>query len=114
MSAIGRLLILDVADRGEAAAFWAESNELARKTQADPLITYMHLMYKKAKQRGVRIDREELVALGRQVELFPGVEAWFDEIEQYVAQVRALFSEDPLFIGQDDSQFCSWYDLAQD
>ena len=66
-------------------AFWAESNAIAREHGADPLITYMHLMYKKAKARGVRIDREELVALGRDVELFPGVETWFDEISQYVA-----------------------------
>ena len=28
-----------------------------RSTQADPLITYMHLLYKKAKAKGVRIDR---------------------------------------------------------
>ena len=36
------------------------------------------------------------------------------DIERYVAQVRALFSEDPLFIGQDEAQFCSWYDLERD
>ncbi len=65
-------------------AFWAESNKLAREHGADSLITYMHLMYKKAKAAGVRIDREDLVALGRDVELFPGVESWFDEIDQYV------------------------------
>lgn len=65
-------------------AFWAESNRLAKAHGADSLITYMHLMYKKAKAAGVRIDREDLVALGRDVELFPGVEAWFDEIDQYV------------------------------
>jgi phosphoserine phosphatase len=68
----------------DAAAFWAESNALARETQADPLITYMHLLYKKAKEKGVRIDRRDLVAQGRQVELFPGVEAWFDAIGGYV------------------------------
>ena len=39
-------------------AFWAESNRVAREQGADPLITYMHLMYKKAKEKGVRIDRE--------------------------------------------------------
>jgi phosphoserine phosphatase len=65
-------------------AFWAESNRLARQHGADPLITYMHLLYKKAKAAGVRIDRDELVALGREVELFPGVLEWFDEIEEYV------------------------------
>ena len=70
----------------DAAAFWAESNELARKTQADPLITYMHLMYKKAQARGVRIDRRDLVEQGRQVELYPGVETWFDAIAKYVKE----------------------------
>jgi haloacid dehalogenase-like hydrolase len=68
----------------DAAAFWTESNALARKTQADPLITYMHLLYKKAKERGVRIDRRDLVAQGRQVALYPGVEAWFEAIAGYV------------------------------
>src|SRR5262245_19684730 len=64
--------------------FWAESNRLAAEQGADPLITYMHLLYKKAKAAGVRIDRDDLVALGRTVELFPGVVEWFDEISEYV------------------------------
>ena len=68
----------------DPAAFWAESNALARQTQADPLITYMHLLYKKAKAKDVRIDRRDLVAQGRHVELFPGVEAWFDTVGDYV------------------------------
>jgi phosphoserine phosphatase len=68
----------------DAAAFWRESNALARRTQADPLITYMHLMYRKAKAKGVRIDRADLVAQGRKVELYPGVEDWFDAIARYV------------------------------
>ena len=69
----------------DASAFWTESNALALKEGADPLITYMHLLYKKAKAAGVRIDRDDLVAQGRQVELYPGVETWFDEIDGYVA-----------------------------
>jgi haloacid dehalogenase-like hydrolase len=66
-------------------AFWAESNRIAQEQGADSLITYMHLMYKKAKEHNVRIDREDLVQLGRDVEMFAGVEAWFDEINAYVA-----------------------------
>jgi haloacid dehalogenase-like hydrolase len=69
-------------------AFWAESNKIAKQQGADPLITYMHLMYKKAKARGVRIDREDLVKLGHDVELFPGVHEWFDAITDYV-NIRA-------------------------
>ena len=72
----------------DPAAFWAEVNALAREHRADNLITYMHLMYKKAKAKGVRIDRDELVALGRDVALFPGVPDWFEAIGEYVA-IRA-------------------------
>ena len=66
------------------ARFGQESNQIAREQGADPLITYMHLMYKKAKEAGVRIDRDDLVAQGRDVELFPGVIEWFDEIASYI------------------------------
>lgn len=68
----------------DASAFWAESNAIAKATQADPLITYMHLMYKKAKAKGVQIDRSDLVAQGQRVEFYPGVETWFDAIAGYV------------------------------
>ncbi len=68
----------------DAAAFWKESNELARREGADALITYMRLMYKKAKARNVRIDRADLVAQGKNVELYAGVADWFDEIGAYV------------------------------
>jgi len=68
----------------DAAAFWAESNAISRRGRADPLITYMHLMYKKAKAKGVRIDRSDLVAQGKRVEFYPGVEDWFDAIAAYV------------------------------
>ena len=74
----------------DPADFWAESNRIAREQQADPLITYMHLLYKKAKDRNVRIDRDDLVAQEREVALFPGVADWFDAINAYVADHPAL------------------------
>lgn len=72
----------------DPAAFWKETNAIAVREGADPLITYMHLLYKKAKEAGVRIDRADLVAQGRDVELFEGVEEWFDAIGDYV-KIRA-------------------------
>jgi hypothetical protein len=68
----------------DPAAFWAEVNAYAKQHQADNLITYMHLMYKKAKAKGVRIDRDDLVAQGRSVELFEGVTEWFSAIAEYI------------------------------
>jgi phosphoserine phosphatase len=72
----------------EPAEFWATCTRVAREQQADPLITYMHLMYKMAREKGLRIEREDLVKQGASVELFPGVAEWFDEIAAYI-QIRA-------------------------
>ncbi|MCC7253354.1 HAD family hydrolase [Hyphomicrobium sp.] len=72
----------------EPAAFWAECTRVAREQQADPLITYMHLMYKMAREKGLRIDRDDLVKQGASVELFPGVAEWFAAIADYI-QIRA-------------------------
>lgn len=68
----------------EPESFWRESNRIAREEKADPLITYMHLLYKKAKAKGVVINRQDLVDQGGQVDLFPGVETWFDAVASYV------------------------------
>ena len=68
----------------DPADFWAESNARAKKDSADPLITYMRLLYEKAKARGVNINRRDLVAQGKRVEFYPGVETWFDAIAAYV------------------------------
>jgi hypothetical protein len=73
----------------EPAEFWAECSRVAKAERADALITYMHLMYKKAKEKGVRVDRADLVAQGARVELYPGVEAWFDAIHAYVEKHSA-------------------------
>ena len=69
----------------KAEDFWAECTALAKAERADPLITYMHLMYKKAKEKGLRVDRKDLVAQGKDVELYAGVEKWFGEIGAYVS-----------------------------
>ncbi len=69
----------------DAKRFWEECNRIANEQCADPLITYMHLLYEKAKSKKVHIDRDALVAQGGAVQLFPGVEDWFSQIEDYIA-----------------------------
>ena len=68
----------------DPATFWAEVNAKTLEHEADGLIVYMHLMYKKAKAAGIEIRRDDLVALGADVALFEGVANWFDEIENYI------------------------------
>jgi len=64
--------------------FWKEVAQLSIEREAEPLITYMHLMYQKAQEKGLQILRKDLVAQGREVEFCPGVEKWFGLMDQYV------------------------------
>lgn len=61
-------------------SFWHEVYGLARQQSASTILSYMKLMIDKAKEQGVSIRREQFVDFGRGVELYPGVEEWFDMI----------------------------------
>jgi hypothetical protein len=63
--------------------FWAESQSLAERTDADPILAYMRLMIKKAGEAELRVTKEAFRAFGSTVAFFPGVEAWFERIGAY-------------------------------
>lgn len=63
------------------ADFWGLCAEFAREHQMDGILTYMYLMQKMAKGR-MELTREALEKLGEAVEFFPGVETWFDRINE--------------------------------
>ena len=65
-----------------ADAFWAEAGKLAGKGM-DPILAYMYLMLKKARDADIPIRRENFVSLGHDIGFFPGIDEWFDRIDQY-------------------------------
>lgn len=66
----------------EVSEFWKESNNLATDNDMDQNLAYMYMMA--SKSRGKRLfTRENLRGDGAKVELFPGVDTWFDRINQY-------------------------------
>lgn len=65
-----------------ADAFWGESDRLSR-TGMDRILAYMYLMLKKAREADRPIRRDNFVALGRDIDFFPGVPDWFDRITAY-------------------------------
>lgn len=65
-----------------ATDFWAESGRLSKEKKMDGILAYMYLMIDKAKSAHIKIQREEFVKLGVDLELYPGVESWFDRINQ--------------------------------
>ena len=68
------------------ARFWSKANELARQCDGDLILAYLNLMLNEARARGVPIRRDDFVAYGRKVTLFPGVQTWFDRINAYGRQ----------------------------
>ena len=63
--------------------FWSDANRLAEEQDADQVLTYMALMIREAKAKGLSLRREAFRESGRKVELFPGVEEWFERINRY-------------------------------
>lgn len=65
-----------------AKEFWAETGMLS-STGMDKILAYMYLMLNKARSLGKAIKRENFVAMGKEIEFFPGVLEWFDRITAY-------------------------------
>lgn len=66
----------------EVKKFWEESNGLANDNEMDQNLAYMFMMSKKARGKHI-LNRDLLKDFGRRVSLFPGVETWFDRINDY-------------------------------
>jgi len=61
--------------------FWAEVKRVTEQHQADEVLVYMNLMLRKA--AGVPVRRDDFKARGKAIQLFEGVEEWFDRITGY-------------------------------
>lgn len=66
----------------ESAAFWQESNSLAKKHKMDRILASMYLMLQKAKEAQEPVYRDNFVTFGNALQFFPGVEDWFARIDQ--------------------------------
>ncbi|PWM71587.1 MAG: hypothetical protein DBX59_08445 [Bacillota bacterium] len=70
-----------------AEEFWAESNEFAKKQGVDKILAYMYLILHKAQAARVRLSEQDFKDMGREIELFSGVEGWFDRIDAYAEKL---------------------------
>ena len=63
--------------------FWKRVKSEARQHDMDEVLAYMQLMIEGAKSAEKKFTREALINHGRKLNLFPGVDSWFGEINQY-------------------------------
>lgn len=63
-------------------AFWGQAVRLSQEEKMDPILAYMMLMIDKARSEHVPIHRNSFVKMGPDLELFSGVEGWFERINK--------------------------------
>lgn len=66
----------------DVADFWTASNGLATNNAMDQNLAYMYMMKEKSAGK-VLFTRRQLTEYGAKVQLFPGVEQWFERIRKY-------------------------------
>lgn len=67
----------------QPAEFWQEANSFGWRERMDGILAYMYTMLRKAKEKGLSIQRQNLVEMGRSIVLFPGVKEWFERINAF-------------------------------
>ena len=63
--------------------FWAKVKVYAKQHDMDEVLAYMHLMPKKAGEKSQPFNKKSLREQGKNLELFEGVQEWFDNISSY-------------------------------
>ena len=63
--------------------FWQYANSLGQREHMDSILAYMYAMVKISKDKNIPLLRQNLVDMGKNVELFKGVEEWFDRITEF-------------------------------
>lgn len=69
----------------DVSQFWQETNAMANDHDMDVNLAYMYKMVQEAEGKLV-FNRDKLREYGSRVEVFPGVETWFERIREYGRQ----------------------------
>lgn len=67
----------------EPNEFWTMASNNTKKYQMDKILSYMYLMIRETKKRGIPLTEAYLNSLGKTVELYRGVTTWFDRINSF-------------------------------
>lgn len=65
-----------------AEEFWEECNRMTKEHHMDQILSYMYVMLTKARGK-MLLTRDAFRKLGETVELCPGVDTWFDRVNDY-------------------------------
>lgn len=67
--------------------FWNLCDQIAKTNDAGGISVVMYAIQAEAQRHGIRCTREMLRQYGKNVQFFPGVQQWFDTINEYATQI---------------------------
>ncbi|MDE2259416.1 MAG: haloacid dehalogenase-like hydrolase [Betaproteobacteria bacterium] len=66
--------------------FWKQVESESVETISEKMLVYMRLLLEEAHSRKINISRSDFQAMGKDILYFPGVEGWFQRINDHVRQ----------------------------
>lgn len=63
--------------------FWALTGVVGQKHHMDKILAYMYVMVEESRRKGIKLTKEYLNSLGKNIKYFNGVTSWFDRINKY-------------------------------
>ncbi|MFA7081810.1 MAG: HAD family hydrolase [Bacteroidales bacterium] len=67
----------------DAKEFWTKNTKMSVDNDASPILCYMNLMVREAREKGISLKRESFQAFGKDIEMFEGVKEWFSLVNRY-------------------------------
>jgi len=66
--------------------FWKQVNEESKRTNGEAIVAYMRLMLEKSKSKRFPVTAKILKELAKKINYFPGVQAYFERINNYAKE----------------------------
>lgn len=63
--------------------FWGATTKFSEDTGCERTLSYLYMMVKLTKEKGIHMTKEWLGEMGKNIEFFPGVLTWFKRINDY-------------------------------
>lgn len=67
--------------------FWSLTQQIAEKEGLESTMAYMYMMVKCCKERNIKLSKEYLNELGKNIKYYEGVTTWFKRINQFAEEL---------------------------
>ncbi len=67
--------------------FWEMADNFSKKTGTESILSYLHVMIEECKKRGIKLTKEYLNELGKDVRFYEGVTTWFKRLNNYADSI---------------------------